>query len=98
MKTNWLDETGEILKLSPLALHLNNADIRSYYIGKSEVTSWMTPGGASVLLPNGPMVQAMLQQALSTSPRQEDQKALTIEIRNGTGNQGWSELAAQRLA
>ncbi len=54
-----------ILKLSPLALHLTNADIRSYYIGREDVTGWMTPGGASVLLPNGPAVQSLLQQALS---------------------------------
>ena len=38
-----------ILKMAPLALHLNNADIRSYYIGRDDVTGWMTPGGASVL-------------------------------------------------
>ncbi len=36
-----LDLNG-ILKLSPLALHLTNADIRSYYIGREDVTGWMT--------------------------------------------------------
>jgi LCP family protein required for cell wall assembly len=86
-----------ILQLSPLALHLNNADIRSYYIGRDDVTGWMTAGGASVLLPNGPAIQSMLQQALSASPRTPDQAALTVEIRNGTGNPGWDALAAQRL-
>lgn len=86
-----------ILKLSPLALHLNNADIRSYYIGHDDVTGWMTPGGASVLLPNGPAIQSMLQQAFTASARLEEQGALTIEIRNGTTNAGWAELAAQRL-
>ena len=58
-----------ILQLSPLALHLNNADIRNYFIGPDYVTNWMTPGGASVLLPNGPAIQSMLQQALSPAPR-----------------------------
>ncbi len=86
-----------ILKLSPLALHLTNADIRSYYIGREDVTGWTTPGGASVLLPNGPAIQSMLQQALSPSPRTPDQAALTVEIRNGTANDGWDALAAQRL-
>jgi len=28
-----------------LALHLNNADIRSYCIGRDDVIGWMTPGG-----------------------------------------------------
>jgi polyisoprenyl-teichoic acid--peptidoglycan teichoic acid transferase len=86
-----------ILKLAPLALHLTNADIRSYYIGREDVTGWMTPGGASVLLPNGPVVQSLLQQALSPSPRAPDQAALTVEVRNGTNNEGWDALAAQRL-
>lgn len=86
-----------ILKLAPLALHLNNADIRSYYIGRDDVTGWMTPGGASVLLPNAPAIQSMLQQALSPSPRIAAQAALTIEVRNGTTNPAWDALAAERL-
>jgi hypothetical protein len=32
---------------TPLALHLNNADIHSYYIGRDDVTGWTTTGGAS---------------------------------------------------
>ncbi len=86
-----------ILKLAPLALHLTNADIRSYYIGTDVVTAWMTPGGASVQLPNAPAIQSMLQQALSPSPRVEDQSALTVEVRNGTTNTAWDSLAAERL-
>ncbi len=86
-----------ILKLAPLTLHLNNADIRSFYIGREDVTGWVTAGGASVLLPNGPAVQSKIQQALAQSARRVEQEALTIEIRNGTGNAGWAELAAQRL-
>jgi len=87
----------DLLQLSPLALHLNNADIRSYYIGRDLVTSWMTPGGASVLLPNGPAIQSMLQQALSPAPRAAEAEAQTIEVRNGTVNPGWDSLAAERL-
>lgn len=86
-----------ILQLAPLALHLNNADIRSYYIGRDEVSGWMTPGGASVLLPNAPVIQSMLQQALSPSPNVTDQAALAVEVRNGTSNLGWDALAAERL-
>jgi polyisoprenyl-teichoic acid--peptidoglycan teichoic acid transferase len=87
----------DILKLAPLALHLNNADIRSYYIGHDMVTGWMTPGGASVQLPNGPAIQSMLQQALSFAPRTTDVEPLTVEVRNGTANPGWDSLAAERL-
>jgi polyisoprenyl-teichoic acid--peptidoglycan teichoic acid transferase len=86
-----------ILKLAPLALHLNNADIRSYYIGRDDVSGWMTPGGASVLLPNALAIQSMLQQALSPSPRIAEQSALTVEIRNGTADPAMDALAAERL-
>jgi LCP family protein required for cell wall assembly len=86
-----------LLQLSPLALHLTNADIRSFYISKDLVTSWMTPGGASVLLPNAPAIQSMLQQALAFAPRVTDTEALTVEVRNGTTNPGWDSLAAERL-
>ncbi|MGB8215293.1 MAG: LCP family protein [Anaerolineales bacterium] len=86
-----------ILQLAPLALHLNKAEIRSYYIGRDDVTAWMTPGGASVQLPNAPVIRSLLQQALSPSPRDTVQAALTIEVRNGTTNPAWDALAAERL-
>jgi LCP family protein required for cell wall assembly len=87
----------DLLQLTPLALHLNNADIRSYYIGRDLVTGWMTPGGASVLLPNAPAIQSMIQQAINPAPRVADSEALTVEVRNGTSNPGWDALAAERL-
>jgi LCP family protein required for cell wall assembly len=86
-----------LLQLAPLALHLNNADIRSYFIGRDYVTGWMTPGGASVLIPNGPAIQSMLQQAISPAPRTTDVETLSVEVRNGTFNPGWDSLAAERL-
>jgi LCP family protein required for cell wall assembly len=88
---------SDLLQLAPLALHLNNADIRSYYISRDLVTSWMTPGGASVQLPNGPAILSMLQQALSFAPNTTEAEALTVEVRNGTSNPGWDALAAERL-
>jgi len=88
---------NDLLQLAPLALHLNNADIRSYYIGRNDVTAWMTPGGASVQLPNGPAIQSLLQDALSPSPRAAQDTALTVEVRNGTANPAWDALAAERL-
>jgi len=87
----------DILKLTPLALHLTNADIRSYFIGRDYVTGWTTPGGASVLLPNGPAIQSMLQQALSPAPRSTEVEPLMVQVRNGTLNSGWDSLAAERL-
>ena len=87
----------DLLQLSPLALHLTNANIRSYYITKDDVTPWTTPGGAAVLLPNGPAIQSLLQQALSPSQQAQVDTRLTIEVRNGTGTPGLDALAAKRL-
>ena len=88
---------GTILQLSPLALHLTNADIRSYYIAGDLVTSWITPGGAYVLLPNVDQIQLMLNEAISASPRQQERQVLRVEIQNGTPYNGWDALAAERL-
>ncbi len=87
----------DLVQLAPLALHVTNADIRSFYIGKDLVTAWMTPGGASVQIPNAPAIQSMLQQALAFAPRTSDVVPLTVEVRNGTSHPGWDSLAAERL-
>jgi LCP family protein required for cell wall assembly len=87
----------DILTLSPMALHLSNADIRSYYISGDMVSDWMTPAGASVLVPNTELIQAMLTEAVAASPRQQERQAIQIEVQNGSSNDGWDTLAAQRL-
>ena len=88
---------ADILKFSPLALHLTNADIRSYYIAGDLVTSWITPGGAYVLLPNTELIQQMFSVAMAASPRQQEREKISIEIQNGSPNDGWDALAAERL-
>jgi hypothetical protein len=87
----------EMLQLALYAPRLTNANFRGYYIRPPLVTSWITPGGAYVLLPNeGPMSQ-MLQEAMAPSQRALERQALVIEIQNGTPFEGWAELAAARL-
>jgi LCP family protein required for cell wall assembly len=89
----------DLLKLAPLALHLTNADIRSYYINgeNGAVTSWVTPGGAQVLLPNATVIQGIVQEAMTSHPKPPPEKVISIEVRNGSPNDGWDQLAAQRL-
>lgn len=87
----------EMLQLALYAPKLTNADFRSYYIRPPLVTSWITPEGAYVLLPNeGPLSQ-MLQEAMAPSPRAVERQALVVEIQNGTAFEGWDALAASRL-
>lgn len=87
---------ADILALAPMALHLNNADIRSYYIGREHITSWVTPLGAAVLLPNPVAIQGLMQEALSASEI-EAEVPVQVEVRNGTNNPAWDLLAAERL-
>ncbi len=88
---------NDILALAPLAFHLSNADIRSYYVAGDLVTSWITPGGAYVLLPNTEAIQGMLMEALQPSPVQEQRQTYTIEVQNGSFYDDWDTLAAERL-
>ena len=56
----------DIAPLLPLAAQLSDTShIRHYYIGPAQVTSWTTPGGAQVLLPNYHAINAVLWQALN---------------------------------
>lgn len=88
---------NDLLALAPMSLHLKNADIRSYYLAAPLVQSWVTPGGAHVLLPNTNAISVMLQSALQPAERAPQEEALVIEVQNGSRYAGWDALAAERL-
>jgi polyisoprenyl-teichoic acid--peptidoglycan teichoic acid transferase len=88
---------GDILKLASLAPGFSNADIRSYYIRPPIVSSWITPGGAYVLLPDQAALQGLVTQALTASPVAAVNETITVKIMNGTPTEGWDALAASRL-
>ena len=87
----------DLLQLSLYAPKLTSADIRSYYIRPPYVSSWITEGGAYVLLPNEAALQQMLTEALSASTRPAERQAIIIDVMNGTPIQGYASLAATRL-
>jgi len=88
---------GDILKLAALAPQFSSADIRSYYIRPPIVSSWITPGGAYVLLPDQASMSALIQEALTASPQASVNETITVQVENGTLNSGWDSLAASRL-
>jgi hypothetical protein len=88
---------GDIIKLALYAPRFPNASIRSYFIRPPYVSGWMTPAGASVLLPSQPALQQMLAQAASLSTVTQQRQSVTVEVDNGTNNDGWDSLAANRL-
>jgi polyisoprenyl-teichoic acid--peptidoglycan teichoic acid transferase len=87
----------DLLQLSLYAPKLTSADIRSYYIRPPYVSSWITEGGAYVLLPNEQALQQMLTEALSASTRPVERQAVIIDVMNGTNIEGYANLAATRL-
>ena len=88
---------GDLLQLAVYAPKMTNADIRSYYIRPPYVSGWMTPGGASVLLPNEGALQQMLTEALSPSTQVVEKQSIVIDVMNGTTIEGYETLAATRL-
>jgi len=88
---------ADVLKLALYAPKLTNANIRGFYIRPPYVNAWVTPGGADVLLPNQPSLQQFLVQATTLSATSTQRQAISIEVENGTPNNNWSILAANRL-
>jgi hypothetical protein len=76
---------------------MTNADIRSYYIRPPLVSSWITEGGAYVLLPNEVALQQMLTEALSPSTKTVERQTIVIDVMNGTSIAGYEALATSRL-
>ena len=87
----------DLVKLGLYAPRLPTASIRSYYIRPPYVSDWITPGGAQVLLPNQAALEQMLAQASSLSNVTVARQSLTVEVENGTQNEGWDTLATNRL-
>jgi len=88
---------GDVLSLAVYAPKMTNADIRSYYIRPPYVNSWITEGGAYVLLPNEEALQGMLTEALSASTQTVERQAIVIDVMNGTSIPGYETLASTRL-
>ena len=88
---------ADILKLALYAPKLTNANIRGFYIRPPYVNSWVTPGGADVLLPNQPSLHQFLTEATALSAASTQRDAISVEVQNGTPSNNWAELAANRL-
>jgi LCP family protein required for cell wall assembly len=86
-----------MLSMAPYATNFTNADIRGYYIRPPYVSSWTTPGGAAVLLPNQDALNGMLVEATTLSTRAVERESVKIEVQNGTNTDALDTLAVSRL-
>lgn len=88
---------GDMLSLAPYAVNFTNANIRSYYIRPPYVQSWITPGGASVLLPQQEALSQLMTEAATFSTFAAARETVTIEVQNGSHFDTMESLAASRL-
>ncbi|MBI3151305.1 MAG: LCP family protein [Chloroflexi bacterium] len=87
----------DMLRMAPYAVNFTNANIRGYFIRPPLVSSWTTPGGASVLLPSEAELQQMLVEATTLSPYAVVRETITVEVQNGASFNTLETLAASRL-
>ena len=60
-------DLGTILSLGPTAVKMKDkSNIKQYFINQDAVSSWVTPGGAQVLLPNFNAIRNILKKALNS--------------------------------
>jgi hypothetical protein len=88
---------GDLLGMAPYATNFTNANIRGYYIRPPYVSSWTTPGGASVLLPNEESLQQMLIEATTLSQSAVERESIKVDVQNGTTTDSLDSLTASRL-
>ena len=88
---------ADLLRMSPYALNFTNANIRGYYIRPPYVSSWTTPGGAMVLLPNEAEMNQMLIEATTLSTYAVERKTIKVDVQNGASFDTLDALAASRL-
>lgn len=88
---------ADMLRMAPYAVNFTNANIRGYYIRPPYVSSWTTPGGASVLLPSQAELEQMLIEATTLSPYAVTRQTITVEVQNGARFDTLESLASSRL-
>lgn len=98
VKTNLSFE--DMLGLLPLALNLDPGRIDHFYMQKPyHTTPWQPPDGSNVQLPNYDAVRQLMEDFYQ--PPTESQIAAqsdSIVVYNGTTNETWDRVAAERLA
>jgi len=94
-----LDLQG-LIRLGAIGTRLNTLDVKSRFVGGGVVEPWTGPGGAYVLIPDVEALESLVSEALAPSQiggQQEQRHAFRVEIVDGTLNESWEQVAAERL-
>jgi LCP family protein required for cell wall assembly/PAS domain S-box-containing protein len=87
----------DIAGLAPLALALEDQNVRYYNIGFDEVKPWTTPYGGAVFLPRWEAIQPLVAEAMAPVPEGRLDYYVPVEVWNGSYSEDWDALAADRL-
>ncbi|MBL8092598.1 MAG: LCP family protein [Anaerolineales bacterium] len=89
---------GDILQFVPMAAQIDPSRIKSRFVGRDQVWSWTTPGGAAVLLPDRGAISALLQEAFLPPPGNSlSRSGPAVEVWNGTRFNDYTALAVDNL-
>jgi hypothetical protein len=89
---------ADVLDLARIALTLEDENVRFYNIGADVITPWTTPYGGAVFLPRWEGIQPVVAEAMAPIPEARLGRIyMPVEVWNGTSNQDWDWLAADRL-
>lgn len=89
---------GELVALAPLAFNLQDHSVRFYNIGPEQVIPWTTPKGGAVFLPRWENIEPLIAEMMApASEARLDRTYSVVEVWNGTPNQNWDLLAADRV-
>jgi LCP family protein required for cell wall assembly len=94
-----LDLQG-LIRLGAIGTRLNTLNIKSCFVGGGVLEPWTGPGGAYVLIPDMEALESLVSEALApsqTGGQQEQRHGFRAEIVDGTPNEGWEQVAAERL-
>lgn len=89
---------SEVAMLVGVAFRLDEQTVRFRNIGRQHVYPWTTPQGGYVFLPNWEEIGPVVSEALGPVPEGRLWRRLQmVEVWNGTTNEGWDQMAADRL-
>ncbi|MFO7743346.1 MAG: LCP family protein [Anaerolineae bacterium] len=92
-----LDLQG-VIRLGAIGMRMDTSNVKSRFVGGGAVEYWTGPGGLYILLPNVETLQSVVSEALAPAPAQQQQgQRWRVEVVDGTPNEGWEQVAAERL-
>ena len=89
-----------LIRLGTIGMRMDRGNVKSRFVGAGAVEHWTGPNGAYLLIPNIETLQSVVSEALTPPPvreEQQQQQALRVEVVDANPNEGWEQIAVERL-